>query len=186
MNCPRFFQLACRPYSVIDAINRVAAAQGSCRYAALSANADYNGHFVTVSFNDFRGYWVAEYTWSGRVVLRRGSLRDCLEAAKAEYDRGAKGSQVMVSLRQDQSSWTDASLCIDLGFVPCSDDRPAIYGEPAWYTDLHREVNAAFMLERQVGIPAVGFLANATSMADYRAKIEAFKAERMQRRAGAA
>lgn len=51
-----------RPYSLIDAVNRMAAATGSCRYAQLSHYADYNGHHVTVTFNDYRRYWVTQST----------------------------------------------------------------------------------------------------------------------------
>ena len=76
-NTARKFWIPTRPYSLIDAINRMAAATGSPRYAELATYADYNGHYVTVSFNEYRRYWVAEYTWAGRVVIGRGTLADC-------------------------------------------------------------------------------------------------------------
>ncbi len=83
------FHLPVRPYSPIDALNRRAAALGSPRCAELTSHADYNGHHVTVSWNSYRNYYVAEYTWAGRVVLARGSFEVCLAAALAEYRRGS-------------------------------------------------------------------------------------------------
>lgn len=61
------YWLPTRPYNVIAAINRMAAATGSPRYAMAAHGADYNGHSVGVYWNHYRGYWLAEYTWS--VVL---------------------------------------------------------------------------------------------------------------------
>ncbi len=88
------FHLPVRPYSPIDALNRRAAALGSPRYAQATAYAyaDYNGHHVSVSWNDYRGYYVAQYYWAERIVLARGSFADCLRAALAEYARGALGA----------------------------------------------------------------------------------------------
>jgi hypothetical protein len=90
-----------RPYSPIDALNRRAAAMGSPRYAAVTSNADYNGHHVTVSWNSYRGYYIAEYFWAGRIVLTRGEFDVCLAAAFVEYDRGALGASVTVAPRED-------------------------------------------------------------------------------------
>ncbi len=90
------FHIPVRPYSPIDAHNRVAAAKGSPAYASATALADYNGHHVTLSWNDHRGYYVAEYFWAGRVVLARGDFAGCLRAVIAEHARGALGASAHV------------------------------------------------------------------------------------------
>jgi len=90
------FHIPTRPYSPIDALNRRAAATGSPRYAELATHADYNGHPVTVAFNDYRQWYTAEYVWSGRVVLARGSFEHCLRAAVEEHQRGALGASTDV------------------------------------------------------------------------------------------
>lgn len=167
------FWLPTRPYNIIAAINRVAAATGSPRYAQAAHGADYNGHHVTVYFNDYRKYWLAEYTWAGRQVLARGGLESCLKAAKAEYDRGALGASVAVTVDNE----ADAALCQAMGFLPWSKEIEAAH-DATWRTELHGEVNMALRYEQQVGIPATGFLANSKTMAEYKAKIDAFSAER--------
>jgi hypothetical protein len=62
------YWLPTRPYTLVDAINRAAAATGSVRYAMLAADADYSGHHVTVTYNDYRDYCICEHYWGGRVV----------------------------------------------------------------------------------------------------------------------
>lgn len=94
-----YYHLPVRPYSPIDALNRRAAAVGSPRYAELARSADYNGHHVAVHWNDYRRYYIAEYFWAGRVVLARGAADHCVAAAVEEYNRGALGASVDVSLR---------------------------------------------------------------------------------------
>lgn len=131
------FHLPVRPYSPIDALNRSAAALGSPRYGAAAAHADYNGHHVSLSWNDYRSYYVAEYYWAGRMVIARGRFADCLRAVLAEYNRGALGASASVSPRPDD---TEAiALC-----EATPDLAPgAVAGEwmegnrPAWYTWRH-------------------------------------------------
>ena len=94
----RTYHLPVRPYSPIDAVNRAASAKGSPRYAQNTADADYNGHAVRVYFNDYRGYWVADYTWAGRNVLARGPFTSVLDAALREYNRGALGASLAVEV----------------------------------------------------------------------------------------
>jgi hypothetical protein len=77
------FHLPTKPLSKIDAINRCAAATGSCRTAMLCADADYNGHALAAYHNDYRGYYVCDYTWAGRVVVARGSAEGVLRAELA-------------------------------------------------------------------------------------------------------
>lgn len=102
-----------REIDIISHINRVSAGQGSPRMAMASADADYNGHSVIVRFNSYRGYWIAEYIRSGRNVLERGSLADCLQAAKAEQDRGALGASVAVYIPMASSSDLDRFMCAE-------------------------------------------------------------------------
>lgn len=97
------FYVPTRPYSPIDALNRRAAAVGSPGYAEKAANADYNGHRITVGWNEYRGYYIAQYWWAGRHVLRRGKFQDCLDAALREHNRGALGSSIIVCPRPDDA-----------------------------------------------------------------------------------
>jgi hypothetical protein len=76
------FHLSVRPYSPIDAHNRAAAAKGSSRYAGATAGADYNGYHVTLAWNDYRRYYVAEYFWAGRVVIARGGFENRRQDAR--------------------------------------------------------------------------------------------------------
>lgn len=95
------FHLPVRPYSPIDAHNRSAAAKGSPRYAQLASHADYNGHHVTLSWNDYRSYYVAEYFWAGRNVIGRGDFASCLREVLREYARGALGASATIQVRAD-------------------------------------------------------------------------------------
>ena len=115
------------PLTVNDMINRRAAATGSVGYAMATAYSDYNGHHVGVGFRPHAvggARWVAEYQWGERVVLSRGSLRSCLEAAKREYDRGARGTVVIVGLHEDapESIEDQRAACEALGYVPFSQE----------------------------------------------------------------
>lgn len=103
MNNAESFHLPQRPFSPIDALNRHAAAVGSPRYAEGAAHADYNGHHVTLTWNSYRQYYVAEYFWAGRVVLARGDFATCLRATLDEYNRGALGSSATVTPRADDA-----------------------------------------------------------------------------------
>lgn len=93
------FHLPQRPYSPIDAHNRAAAAKGSPSYAQATHYADYNGHHVTLSWNEYRQYYVAEYYWGGRVVIGRGDFDSCLKAVLDDYARGALGSSAAIYVR---------------------------------------------------------------------------------------
>lgn len=111
------FHVPVRPYTPIDAINRRAAALGSPAYAHGAAYALYNGHTVTVHWNEYRGYYIAEYWWAGRVVLQRGTFQQCLDAALDEYRRGALGAAVTVVLKLDDQEALD--ICKNcLGLLP--------------------------------------------------------------------
>lgn len=126
------FHLPVRPYGPIDALNRRAAAVGSPGYAMMTAHANYNGHHVTVSWNEYRGYYIAEYWWAGRCVLTRGDFARCLAAAIQEYQRGALGSSVGVYPRADDTeavALCEATPELVAGMAPQS--------APAWMTWRH-------------------------------------------------
>lgn len=133
--------LPTRPYGVIDAINRVALATGSAQGAMAGSDADYNGHHVRVSFNDYRQYWVAEYTWAGRNVIERGSFEACVRAAKAEYDRGALGASVLVACLMEH----EVAFCRSLGFVT---EEEAKAQNAAWQNEYLAGVAQAIRMDR--------------------------------------
>lgn len=177
------YHLPTIPYSVADAVNRMSAATGSVRYAMGAARADYNGHHVSVYFNDYRRYWLAEYTWSGRNVLARGSLVNCLRAAKSEYDRGALGSDVVAKLHPTapDSEGSFRAACRAEGLIEGDEDKKLA----DWWTDRHGLVSDAMEYERHGLAPAVGILVNAKNAADYKAKLDAyFAVQKAARRVG--
>lgn len=97
---PSFF-IPTRPFTPIDSLNRRAAAVGSPNYAMISANVNYNGHAVTLDWNDYRRYYIAQYWWAGRNVIARGEFAQCLRAVINEFNRGALGSSATVRPRAD-------------------------------------------------------------------------------------
>lgn len=166
--------LPTRPYSLVDAINRCAAATGSVGYAMATAYADYNGHHVRVYFNGYRGYWLAEYHWGERVVLARGTFEQAIQAARREYDRGALGAGATVDAGTDEQ----ITIARAAGFV--ADEELAAL--PVWHTPLYGLVGDALRTERQFGVPAIHTLLDATDEADYHAKLDAlFQARRPRR-----
>lgn len=118
------------PFSPIDSFNRRAAAQGSPRYAQQTSYADYNGHHLTVSWNEYRGYYITQYWWGGRVVLRRGTFAQCLDAALAEYRRGALGTSCTIVPREDDEE--AIRLCQETPLVQSEEDKRE------WYTWQHK------------------------------------------------
>ncbi len=127
------YTLPTRPYSPIDALNRRAAAVGSPGYAQRTANADYNGHNVGVSWNSYRGYYIAEYFWGERVVLARGSFSTCFGAAVRYYDKGALGASVSIHPREDDN---DALRLIEDD--PRIVDSDADKSREDWYSWRHQ------------------------------------------------
>lgn len=115
------YHLPVIPYSPIDALNRRAAALGSPSYAQAATYADYNGHHVTLAWNDYRQYYVAEYFWAGRVVLGRGSFASCLAEVLVSYERGALGSSASLNPRAD-----------DAEAIRLCDEHPKIVSGSLW------------------------------------------------------
>ena len=158
------FHLPTKPYSVIDAINRVAAGQGSIRYAQMAADSDYNGHAIGMSFNDYRRYYVAEYFWGERVVIARGSAETVLDAVVREFtEHQGRGASLSVRLKVE-----DSYLAAKHGLLAGREPK-----ELAWRTPLHFLAGQAHTLETKMGVPAMSFLANSKTVAEYESKLQA-------------
>lgn len=170
---PRFW-LPTRPYSLIDAINRYAAATGSPRYAAAASGANYNGHMVSVYFNDYRKYWLCEHYWGERVVHSRGGCQQALLAGKREYDMGHLGTCVITV---DLTNPEDVAYAESLGYQLYTEEIAKAH-TTTWRDARFDEINNAFFWEKNGLGPAVGLLANSTSLEDYKTQLEASKASR--------
>lgn len=155
------FHLPTKPYSVVDAINRVAAAQGSCNYAMRCSGADYNGHFVHLSWNSYRGYYIAEYFWGGReVITRNEDACAAVLAAVRHYQSQGLGGKLAVSVKAE-----DAEAVRALG-VLIEGEEPKDYGP--WYTWRHKLVGSAYSWEYKHGLgPATFALLAARDEEDY-------------------
>jgi hypothetical protein len=135
------FHVPTRPYSPIDALNRRALAIGGVRNAMAGAHADYNGHNVTVEWNSYRNYYVARYMWAGPVVIGRGSFAECLRAALREFDKGAVGASVEITLREgdeEAKALCEAEPKLVAGSPWASDDKGNVRHHLGdWYTWRH-------------------------------------------------
>lgn len=118
--------------SLVDCHNRMAAATGSATYAQAASNADYNGHAVTVQFNDYTDRYVCFYSWSGTQYLARGSFDTCVDAAMAYYARGHRGASAMVTLEGNHGAAIAYAQTLP-GLLPGKLPR-----EPAWWTWRHK------------------------------------------------
>jgi len=163
-----------RPYNLIDAINRCAAATGSVGYAMKAADANYNGHSVTVSYNDFRNYCICEHYWGERVVHARGSMETALRAGRREYDLGHRGTTVHTcDLTPDE-----ATYALSLGYIPWSKEAEEAWNA-LWYTDLHECVGEAMSDAKWFGGDTAHLLLKATDKVDYQEKKQRLHADRM-------
>ena len=107
------FYILGKPLSLIDAINRQAAATGSMGYAMAASRADYNGHALTLCWNDYRRYYVLEYYYGERVVLCRSTdFAVALAAGKRELARQGRGATLSIRPRDCDVAMaeTDADL----------------------------------------------------------------------------
>jgi len=166
------FWIPTRPYTLVDAVNRRAAATGSVRYAQLSRNADYNGHFVTVSYNDYRGYSICEHYYGERVVHARGDMKTALLAGRREYDLGHRGTSVVT----DNLTPDEAAYAASLGYVPWSKETQEAW-HATWVTDLFACVSVA--LSDRGGPDTVHLLLASTNVADYYERRERAHADQM-------
>jgi hypothetical protein len=150
--------------TLTDAWNRAAAATGSVGYATAAGGAGYNGHHVTVEYNDYRKYYVTEYTWGERVVLMRGTATQCIDAALRELNRGPRGGSVRVSLRPDDASEADSFPQL----------KPGPFTQPDWHDWKHAEIHHALHWQKTFGGNVLAKLQAADTP-------EAYRAARMRR-----
>jgi hypothetical protein len=133
------------PLTPVDLINRHAAATGSIGYAMAAGSADYNGHFVRVSFKPHAmsgPLWNAEYTWAGRVVIGRGSLASCLRAAQREFSKGARGTKVVAYVHAEAPETFEAQ-CAAMVAAGLSLDTSDTRDRADWWTGTHAAVSDA-------------------------------------------
>jgi hypothetical protein len=127
------FHLPIRPYTPIDALNRRAAAMGSPGYAQATSHANYNGHHVTLAWNSYRGYYVAEYFWAGRVVIARGEFAECLAAVLRHYEQGALGASATIAPREDDAE----AIALCRASATLVDGPLHRLGDKSWWTWRH-------------------------------------------------
>lgn len=170
-----------RPYTLVDAVNRGAAATGNLRHAMLAADALYNGHAVTVMYNEYHDYCICEHFdysrcerfWGDRVVHCRGSMESALRAGRHEYDLGHRGT----SVRTCNLTPEEADVAQALGYVPWSEEIEKSWSA-AWYTELHGCVGEALDDARFCG-DTVHLLLQASSKIDYHERKERASADRL-------
>lgn len=164
-----------RPFTLIDAINRMSLATGSYANASRGGGANYNGHRVDVDRGIHPG-WRAHYFWAGIVWLARGlSFEGALDAAVREHGRGALGSEIRVACETDEQE----ALCTAYGFVTKEEDDTL---RAKWRDARYDLVNEAIDLDRKHGIPATSMLIRSATVEEFRAKVEAYRLERRAHR----
>jgi hypothetical protein len=92
------FWLPYKPFTPADLWNQMAAAHGHVSTIEDTHRSNYNGHRITLEWNDYRGYYIAEYFWAGRRVLTRTcnfalALKACIEYHDSV--NGAGGSLII-------------------------------------------------------------------------------------------
>jgi hypothetical protein len=114
----REFWLPTKPSTLIDTINRFAAATGSLGYAAAAHGADYNGHRAQTfpPVPGCKSHWHASYTWAGSHHFARGTFEECHRECRAWYDRQGAGGEVVASAETPEQE----ALLVELGFEPFS------------------------------------------------------------------
>jgi hypothetical protein len=158
------FHLPQKPYSIIDAINRHAAGQGTVGYVTTTSDADYNGHAIIVTWNNYRRYYICEHHWGERVVHVRGTAEQVLAVAVREYNQQGRGASLFVGLKPE-----DAPVAVKFNLLPGREASPQL-----WRTPLHAELLGAAMYEQNGLCPAFAFLASSQTVEEYKLKIETF------------
>jgi hypothetical protein len=173
------YWLPTRPYTLVDSVNRMAAATGSVRYAQMASDADYNGHHVSFTPpNKFKPYWTCHYHWGEIVTLGRGDLDRCLAAAEREYDRGAKAASATVSVESPEDiAVVEARGRWELYSQEAEEAHLATFKDERY--DLLSE--AVSYEKHGLWMGAVGTLVNCESASEYVEKREAYFAERRAR-----
>jgi hypothetical protein len=167
------YWLPTRPYTLVDAVNRAAAATGSVRYAMQAADAGYNGHSVTVTYNDYRDYCLCEHYWGERVVHARGSMETALRAGRHEYNLGHRGTRITTCNLTPE----EAQAALALGYIPWSAEGEEAWNA-LWCTELHGCVGEA-LGDARWGCDTVHLLLQASSRVDYHERKERARADQV-------
>lgn len=162
------YWLPTRPYTLVDAVNRAAAATGSFRNAQLSADANYNGHAVQVTYNSYRDYCVCEHYWGGRVVHCRGTMEEALRAGCREYDLGHRGTSVIT----DPLTPAEAESAVALGYKPWSKEAAEAW-HSTWCSELYTCVHDA------IRDATTHLLLQASDKIDYEERCKRLHADRL-------
>jgi hypothetical protein len=91
-----------------------------------TADADYNGHPLSLYWNDYRGYYVCDYHWGERVVITRDQdFARALATAKRELARQGRGASLRVVPRDIDIAVARADAELTEGDMNATqDDRP--------------------------------------------------------------
>lgn len=147
-----------KPYTLIQFINYRAAATGSPGLAMQSHHADFNGHSLSLSFNDFRQYYVGQYWWAGRhVVTRSTDFAKALAEMKREYARQGAGARLLVVPHKEED---EKLLMIDPDFLVYSQELDKQLTAD-WWTWQFDYVNTALRMN------TTGQLIKATTPEEY-------------------
>lgn len=192
------FWIPTKPYSFEIALHRMRVATGSVRQAMISESTNWNGHHLTLSWNNYRGYYVGEYFWGGRQVITRGltKFETALEQMIRAYDQGGLGTCLSVTPRIDwivvetadgkSSTKIENKFEEDWEFATKHPRLQAYSKEIAdlynttWRTWKHELVNEVLFWEKQMGVP-VQLLIEANSKKEWISKREEFLAARRLR-----
>ena len=175
------FFIPTKPYSIIDAVNRMALATGSVQGAISGQSADFNGHRLRLEWNNYRSYYVGEYTWNGRNVFHRGTdFEAALCVSLNEFDRGGRGTSLYVSPHGDEDM-VRAANCPKL--MAWSEEIEKAE-DAKWKTWAYAEVNSALRMERQFSIPYVAHLIQAKTKEEYDALVQGEFDKRKKERIG--
>jgi len=180
----KFYWLKEIPTTLIDCINRYALATGTAQRAMYGANAEYNGHRVSIHKLVW-GDWCASYIWSGNNVIARGEFQTCVDSAKRYYERGHKGASVKVTLYSgDTLSKEQIEILKKAGFEETDEEGVARYKEETFpQYDLQKEVPNAFWYRERFGSNfGPDLLLKSKNIAEYKVKVEEAMNARLNRR----
>jgi hypothetical protein len=114
---------------------------------------------VSVYWNDYRRYYVADLYWGERVVLARGSLAECVAAALREYNRGALGASVRIHVKNEDAG----DPCLMNPLIKAWTEEAEQAELSKWQDWRYSEVNQALRLG------TTGFLINTYTLGEYQA-----------------
>jgi hypothetical protein len=116
-----------------------------------------------VRWNEYRSYWIADYTWGGPVNVARGELAHCLQRAREFYEGQGRGASAYVKVETPE----DAATCIAFGFIPAETE------DASWRDWKFEQINYALEFERRGFGAYTAHLIAATSPEDFKARCDA-------------